>query len=173
MVQPTGLPPHSTTRSLSFGSTMTGGRYKFKSLSESGLWCPIYSMWDQSLYKCYKNKKCNKLWCNKEIKSKSILCESRLRWHIRGCSYIMHYVLMNNQWSLFKKMTKYDGEGLRVLRKDDVWWKIQWCKGIHPKTPHWAQLDHFGGKWMVILVGWLVGLKITNKISNGQCLCYM
>ena len=27
---------------------------------------------------------------------------------------------MNKQWSLFKKMMKDDGEGLRVLRKDDV-----------------------------------------------------
>ena len=29
-------------------------------------------------------------------------------------------------------MTKDDGEGLGVIRKDD----------------HWAQLDHFGEKWM-------------------------
>ena len=42
---------------------------------------------------------------------------------------------MNNLWSLLKKMTKDDGEGLRVIRKDDVWWKIQWFKGIHPKRP--------------------------------------
>ena len=31
-----------------------------------------------------------------------------------------YYVSMNNQWSIFKKMTKDDREGLRVIRKDDV-----------------------------------------------------
>ena len=41
-----------------------------------------------------------------------------------------YYVSMNNQWSIFKKMTKDDREGLRVIRKDDVWWKIQWFKGM-------------------------------------------
>ena len=28
----------------------------------------------------------------------------------------IYYVSMNNQWSIFKKMTKDDGEGLRVIR---------------------------------------------------------
>ena len=32
----------------------------------------------------------------------------------------IYYVSMNNQWSLFKMMTKDDGEGLMVIRKDDV-----------------------------------------------------
>ena len=32
----------------------------------------------------------------------------------------IYYVSMNNQWSFFKKMTKHDREGLRVIRKDDV-----------------------------------------------------
>ena len=41
-------------------------------------------------------------------------------------------------------MTKDDGEGLRVIRKDDVWWKIQQFKGIHPKTLHWASLGSTG-----------------------------
>ena len=48
----------------------------------------------------------------------------------------IYYVSVNNQWSLFKKMTKEDREGLRVIRKDDVWWKIQRFKGILPKTPY-------------------------------------
>ena len=38
----------------------------------------------------------------------------------RGKGLFTYYVSMNNQWSLFKKMTYDDWEGLRGIRKNYV-----------------------------------------------------
>ena len=47
----------------------------------------------------------------------SRVCHSKS--FLNGAVHIYN-VSMNNLWSLFEKMTKDDGEGLRVIRKDDV-----------------------------------------------------